>query len=362
MDTVTHFALGACVGAAVAGRRVGVRKAAVTGGILTLLPDLDVFWPFEDAVDRFVLHRSLTHSLVIHALVTPVFAEGLGRLAGVLRGSRPQIYLAVFLCLAAHSLLDSMTVYGTRLFWPLWPDAVGLGSIFIIDPLYTLPLLFAAVWGMFLKRWNVAFGRVLAVAFVLSTAYLGWGAAAQQLAQARAERLLAGAKISPERIIAIPIPFNSLFWRVIAVHGSAYFNIYVPLLGGEGAITAYVHPRNSAAAECLEHNGLVETLITFTDGFYRFEADNGVLMVADLRMGLTPHYVFRFVVAEHARAVFTETAPRRIRSARVSPGDIDWLKAGIMGRRTIRPAEAGSTVDIKTNGQARIEGARETAC
>ena len=32
MDTVTQFALGAGIGAAVLGRRIGVRKAAITGG------------------------------------------------------------------------------------------------------------------------------------------------------------------------------------------------------------------------------------------------------------------------------------------------------------------------------------------
>lgn len=362
MDTVTHFSLGACVGAAVAGRRVGVRRAAIASGVLAILPDIDLFWPYASALDRLVLHRGLTHSLVVQAAAAPLIAEGLGRLAGVIKGSRAQIYLAVFLALASHALLDSITIYGTRLFWPVWSDAVGLGSVFIIDPLYTLPLLFATVWAMCLRHWNRAFGRVIVAAFALSTAYLGWGAAAQQIAQGRAERLLAGAGISPDRVVATPTPFNSVFWRVIAIHGSEYFNVYVPLLGGESAITAYVHPRRPASVECLERNGSVEKLITFTDGFYRFEADNGVLVIADLRMGLAPHYVFRFVVAEHARAGFTETAPRRLRSGRVSPGDVRWLKAGILGRRVVRPAEADRIVDLKSGRPARSDGAHETAC
>lgn len=362
MDSITQFSLGACVGATVLGRRMGVRKAAVTGGLLGVLPDADLFWSYDGPIDSFVLHRSVTHSLPVHALITPVFAEGLIRFAGSLREARLQTYLAVFLCLATHALLDSLTVYGTRLFWPLWPEPLGLGSIFIIDPLYTLPLLLATLSAFFLKRWTKGFGKALGAALALSTAYLGWGVAAQQMAYARAGQFMADAAISPGRIIATPTPFNSLFWRVIAVDGSQYFNIYVPLLGDESTITAYAHPRQHASIECLERNTLVATLSDFTDGFYRLDSYDGALVMADLRMGLTPRYVFRFVVAEHGNAGFVGIAPRRIRGERSSAGDVDWLKAGIIGRRATRPAEAGQAVNIKSNGLARVEAPRETAC
>jgi inner membrane protein len=352
MDGLTQFALGAGIGMAVLGRRMGARKAALTGGVLAILPDADLFWPYADDVDRFVTHRTLTHALPVHALVTPVFAEGLVRAAKTLKGARLQTALAVFLCLSTHALLDSLTIYGTRLFWPLWPEAVGLGSVFIIDPLYTLPLLVVTLWGLFLRGWSDRFTKALAAAFVLSTAYLGWGAAAQQMAEARATRLLTAAGVAPDRIFATPTPFNSLFWRVVAVAGPRYFNIYVPLLGDARATTAYVHPRQPAGVDCLEYNGLVTALGAFTDGFYRFEMREGALVLSDLRMGLTPNYVFRFVVAEHGSAGFMETPPRRLSVERVAPGDWAWLKAGITGWRAIRPAEAGDAVDLTAGGHA----------
>lgn len=362
MDGLTQFALGAGIGMAVLGRRMGARKAALTGGVIAILPDADLFWPYEDAVDRFVTHRSLTHALPVHALAAPVFAEGLVRLAKTLKGARLQTTLAVFLCLSTHALLDSLTIYGTRLFWPLWSEAVGLGSVFIIDPLYTLPLLVVTVWALFRSRWSEKFGRTVAAALVLSTAYLGWGAAAQQIAEARAARLLAQAGVAPDRVFATPTPFNSLFWRVVAVDGPRYFNIYVPLLGGDGAITAYRHPRQPAGVECLDHNGLVTTLDRFTDGFYRFEMRGRTLVFSDLRMGLTPNYVFRFVVAEHGGAGFAETPPRRLRVERVAPGDWDWLWAGVKGRRVLRPAESGDAVALTAGAQARAKALSGSPC
>ena len=38
-------------------------------------------------------------------------------------------------------LLDAMTVYGTQLLQPFTDHPFAVGSMFIIDPLYTLPLL-----------------------------------------------------------------------------------------------------------------------------------------------------------------------------------------------------------------------------
>ena len=75
MDSVTQFTLGAVVGAVVLGR-LGLRRAAITGGILGTLPDLDVYLPADDPIESFVGHRGWSHSLIVHAVVTPLIAEG----------------------------------------------------------------------------------------------------------------------------------------------------------------------------------------------------------------------------------------------------------------------------------------------
>jgi inner membrane protein len=349
LDSVTQFALGAGVGMAVLGRRMGPAKAALAGGLLGSLPDADVFWPFDDPIDRFVLHRSATHSLVIQALVTPLFAEGMMRLSLSLslREARVRTYLGVYLIFATHALLDAMTIYGTQLFWPLWREPLGVGSVFIIDPLYTLPLLIATLWGAFQRRWTERFGKALAAALIVSTAYLGWGVAAQRIAEARAVRLLADAGISPERAFATPTPFNSLFWRVVAVDGPRYINLYVPLLAGADAITAYVHSRYTIPPECLALNGAARRLTAFSKGFYRLDEVEGALVMIDLRMGLTPGYSFRFAIAEHGPQGYREMAPQRLLADRQSPGDWAWLADGILGRKAVRPAEAPRQVELR---------------
>lgn len=345
MDSLTQLVLGAGVGTAVLGRRLGPRRAALAGAALGTLPDLDVFWPFDDPVDAFVLHRSVTHSLVMQALATPVLAEAMLRLFRGLRGHRPLAWAAVYLCLSTHALLDAMTVYGTRLLWPLWPEPFGLGSMFIIDPLYTLPLLVAAAWALSVRAWTPHLSRVLTAALVLSTGYLGWSVAAQRLAEARAAAALTLAGVAPDRTLATPTPFNTLFWRVIAVDGDRYLNLYVPLLGGADAITAYAHPLGGAG--CLAGVGSADRLAAFAHGFVRIEHEDAIWRVADLRMGLTPNYVFRFEVAEAAGGLPAVITPRRVRGERSAAGDIDWLLAGVQGGPSLRPAEQAARLDLQ---------------
>ncbi|MEM6335335.1 MAG: metal-dependent hydrolase, partial [Bacteroidota bacterium] len=64
MDSATQIILGASVGEAVLGRRVGT-KAAVWGAFGGLLPDLDILaYPFLDTVGELYVHRGFTHGVL----------------------------------------------------------------------------------------------------------------------------------------------------------------------------------------------------------------------------------------------------------------------------------------------------------
>jgi len=363
MDSLTQFALGAGIGAAVLGPRIGPRRAALVGGVLGSLPDLDVLFPFDDPIDAFTLHRGATHSFLIQAVVTPVFGEALRRLFETLRDQRLRTYLAVFLVFATHAAIDALTIYGTRVFWPLAPDPVGAGSIFIIDPLYTLPLLIVTVWALCLSAWTARFRRGLTAALVISTAYLGWGLVAQQVVEQRAARLLAEAGIEPERLRATPAPFNTLLWKVIAIDGPRYVNLYVPVFGGDEKVTAYVHPRGTDHLACGGDNAALKKLTAFNGGYFRIDVADGKVLVSDLRMGLTPNYVFRFAVAEETPGGAVAIPPERRRNERSAEGDLDWLIANLSGEPALRPAEASAYAELSGPLQvAQDVTAADSAC
>jgi inner membrane protein len=143
LDSLTQIALGAAVGEATLGRKVGSR-APLWGAICGTLPDLDVFIPLGDPVSDFTYHRSFSHSLFVLAALTPLVVWLILKIHPQTREHRAGWAALVYLAFATHVLLDSFTVYGTQIFWPLDTTPVGWSTIFIIDPLYTLPLLLAS--------------------------------------------------------------------------------------------------------------------------------------------------------------------------------------------------------------------------
>ena len=143
MDSVTQIVLGAAVGEAVLGKKIG-NKAMLLGAIAGTIPDLDVLAShFTDTVTALEIHRGFTHSIV--------FAIAFGLFFGWLlslwdkRATLKQWSWFWFLCFVTHPLLDAFTVYGTQLSWPFQPHPVMWSSIFIIDPFFTVPLLIAVL-------------------------------------------------------------------------------------------------------------------------------------------------------------------------------------------------------------------------
>jgi len=342
MDSLTQFVLGAAVSTALLGKKVGPRKAALIGGALGTLPDLDVFLPFSDPVDSFVYHRGWTHSVLVHALAAPILGEGLLRLFRGLRDHRWLVWATVFLCLSTHAAIDAMTVYGTRIFWPVYPDPVGVGSVFIIDPLYTLPLLAVVIWALCKKSWTSRLRNGLAAALMVSTGYLGLSMVIQRHVETQALEHFQENGGAPDRVYAIATPFNILFWKVIGLREDSYDNLYLSLLDGDGPAEIYTHPRHPELVACLEETPAFQKLDWFSRGYYRADLVEDEVVMSDLRMGLTPGYAFRFVIGTSAEAGIRPAGPERFADlARVEEGDLDWLLARLQGKVKQRAVEAG---------------------
>jgi inner membrane protein len=140
MDSLTQIALGSCIAAAcVPGPQR--RKAALLGAVLGTVPDLDVFVDYGDPVANFTMHRGFSHSLLVLAALGLVLWFALKTWWTPVREAPRQWLAAILLALLTHPLLDAHTAYGTQLLWPSGLPPVSWATMFIIDPLYTLPLL-----------------------------------------------------------------------------------------------------------------------------------------------------------------------------------------------------------------------------
>lgn len=290
MDSLTQFALGSAVCLATLGRRTAAWKAVLWGGVAGTLPDLDAFIDHGDAVLNMVRHRAETHSLILLTLFSPLLAAAVARLQGEWAHWR-RWWLALWLVLITHPLLDAFTVYGTQLLQPLSDHPYGLGSMFIIDPAYTLPLLLGL--GVALAtRGRVQWVNGLALTWGM--AYLLASVVAQQQVASVARASLTAQGVSPQALLVTPTPFNIVLWRVVALTPTHHLEGYRSLLDRHEGVRWSAHPRGAEALEWHRDHPAVSRLHAFSHGFVRLREVEGRLELTDLRMGQEPTYVFRF--------------------------------------------------------------------
>ncbi|MFC4259941.1 metal-dependent hydrolase [Marinobacter lacisalsi] len=289
MDSVTQAALGACIGGAVASRTLG-RAAFIGGAALGTLPDLDVMLDYGTAIANFTQHRGFSHSLFILVPLAVALALALHRWKPQL--SRGRWLAFTLLILVTHPLLDSLTTYGTQLFWPLGPP-VGTTSIFIIDPLYTLPLLLAVLYGAF----KPPAPRAQGVALALSSAYLLWALGAQTLVDQRVEEHLAGQGLAGAPRMVQPMPFTTLLWRVTVLGADERLEMVTGPFEGDRPLTVERFPRDPALIEQLVSFREGQRLFWFTDGFLDVSIRDSSLLATDIRLGVPGAHPFTFVIA-----------------------------------------------------------------
>lgn len=331
MDSVTQLLLGACTAAAVAPREFR-RHALALGAVLGTVPDLDVFIDFGGAVENFTMHRGFSHSLFVLPWVGfSVWALLLAWAPA--RAAKLRWLAVVHLPLLTHPLLDAFTIYGTQLFWPLDRTPYGLGSMFIIDPLYTLPLLI----GIGVALATRVPTRVQAAArggLALSCAYLALSAGLQAWGLARATEGLRTAGLSDSRVLALPTPFNLVLWRVLSRETDGYRVGYVSLLDAEPPSDWRHYPSLDSAEAALAGHLPWQRLRAFSHGWHSLRDCGGRLVFADLRMGVEPAFVFQFALAESDRAGGWRPIPAERVDSDVAGGAgpvFDWMGRRIQG-------------------------------
>lgn len=328
MDTVTQFALGAAVGVAVLGRRTALWKAALWGGVCGTLPDLDVVIDHGDPVSNMTMHRAETHALFWLTLAAPLIAALIARVQRADGVPYARWWLMVWLALVTHPLLDAMTVYGTQLGLPFTDFPYAVGSIFIIDPLYTLPLLIGL--GLALARRRPGYN---AAGLVLSSAYLAWSVLAQQHVSAVATQQARAQGIQIERLLVTPAPFTTLLWRVVIVSPDGHYHegFRALLDDADDAIAFDRHARGTPLLAALQDHPPVARMHWFARGFVKLELTGNRVVLSDLRMGLEPTYTFAFVVARTQSPTLVPATPTSAGRRPDVPRVLAWMARRLRG-------------------------------
>jgi len=297
MDSVTQILLGAAVGEATLGRKVGYR-AAMWGGIYGTLPDLDSLIRFDNAVATVTYHRSFSHSLIVLTLVTPIFAWLIYKIHPHTSQYRKGWLYLVFFVFITHVLLDGHTVYGTQLLWPLIHYPVSWSTVFIIDPVYTLPLLTGVISVLILSRHKNIGSYINYGGLAVSSLYLVWTWTAKLYVEAQVRDSLQRQEIHYDRMLSTPAPFNSILWRFVIMDDNGYYEGFYSVLDRTDDIELTRYQDTKSLLRGIEDHWPVKRLQWFTHGFYSVNRLDNDIVMADLRMGFEPDYAFMYKVAE----------------------------------------------------------------
>ncbi len=292
MDSLTQMTLGAAVGVAVGGRKYG-KKSALIGAICGTIPDLDTFlFAGTDPVTQFTYHRGFSHSLIFCLLATPLFAWVFTKIKWFGVAFKDfRLHLLIFLAFLTHVILDGLTIYGTQIFWGFGVPPTAAGSVFIIDPLYTVPLLIALIIYFFNKSI-----RVVNVALIISTLYLGWGLAAQHHVKTVFQQNTSSSK---QNFLVQTTPFNTFLWRILVMKENSYEVGYYSIFDDSKEIDFKSYESTPSLLKPIKNEFTVQRLEWFTKGFYSVTEQANNIIITDLRMGLEPNnYVFGFIVAK----------------------------------------------------------------
>lgn len=298
MDSLTQIVLGAAVGEAVLGKKVG-NKAMLYGAIAGTIPDLDVISShFTDTVTALSIHRGFTHSVVFSVLFAPIFGWIVSRYE-TYKNFKQWSWL-FFWAFITHPVLDAHTTWGTQLFWPL-DLRLAFKTIFVIDPLYTLPFLLCLILAMLQNRttakrrfYNTA-GLVISSFYLVLTFFLKWQAFTEF------ELSLKRQNIAYLQIDTRPSPLNTILWSANVETEEAY------LLGSYSffdtkPIAFESYPKNHQLLGNLAKNEKVQHMVAISKGWYTITQKNGALYFNDLRFGLlsldsqSENFVFQYKI------------------------------------------------------------------
>ena len=304
MDSLTQFVLGSAVGVAATGKSRA--KYALVGGALATLPDLDILIRYQDDIEQMTQHRGFSHSLIFLVLIAPLISYLLKGFFKEL--SFPRLSVFVTLVLVTHPLLDALTTYGTQLFWPFVfaGSSVSIGSIFIIDPLYSIWLLLAFFTVLIARRDSL---RALAAnrwALIISTTYLLGGLLVQQLIISKV-----GAQYPKHELKVVNAPLGWSNWRVLLRKDDNYLKGCVSI--GDMALR---HITRGKRNQALMHSEKIGKYAHFSDGWYRLNRERDSLVLSDLRMGFGDWSAFRFKVGEYQNNELHPTPSKRLASNR----------------------------------------------
>ncbi len=285
MDSLTHIILGAAIGEAVLGRKIG-RKAMLWGAIADTIPDFDVFTsPCVTHAQQLMIHRGITHSFLFAIVVSFLLGRLFYQLSKNTNVSKKDWTLLFFLGMFSHDIIDAMTCYGTGWFEPFSSYRVSFNNIFVADPFYTLPFLICVLVALIAKKGSATRVKWNKAGLIISTFYLVFTIINKGHVHSIVEHSLEKQKITHYDFVTTPTPLNNFLWMSYAADSTGFWFGYYSVFDKMDTVKYYHINKNDALLKPFENDREVKILKQFSKGYYCIEKMNDTICFNDIRFG-----------------------------------------------------------------------------
>jgi len=285
MDSLTHIALGVCIGEAFFGRLIG-KKAMLWGAFAQSVPDIDfvaAFW--MSPAESLLAHRGFTHSIIFILIVTPLLsllAERWHRFDNIpIRKWMIFFSLQIFI----HIFIDAFNNYGVGWLEPFSHYRISFNTIFVADPFFSIWPAITFIALLLLKtrhRKRIFWWRF---AIIMSSTYLCYCTINKIKINSDVKGIAVHQNIHYTKYFTTPAPLNNWLWYVVLGNDSGFYVGYRSLFDTKKEIDFKFFPRNNSLLYSVHNHEELPKLIRFSQGFYTAEKWNDTLVFNDLRFG-----------------------------------------------------------------------------
>lgn len=286
MDTITHIALGACLGEVLAGKKLG-KKALLWGAVAQNIPDGDAICAlWMDPSSSVLAHRGFTHSFLFAILFSALFAWMFQRRWGSPSTSFNFWWTFLGVQLFVHIILDGFNAYGTGWFEPFSHYRVSFNTLFVMDPFYFLPIGVISLVLLVIKKSYKKRVYLALAGIAISSLYLGYALVNKFKIDREVQAAMTQKKITTRTYFTTPTPFNSWLWFVVATKEGGSFIGYRSVFDSkETTIDFQFFSRKDVLLNLANTPDVVSRLKRFSKDFYTVDIRKDTLLFNDLRFG-----------------------------------------------------------------------------
>ena len=285
MDSLTHIALGACIGEAFFEKGFG-KKAMLWGIAAQSIPDIDFLTAlFLNTSENLLAHRGITHSVLFAIFVVPVFAIVANKVHQP--HNIPFIKWILFFAIQVftHLFLDSFNNYGIGLFEPFSTIRFSFNSVYVADPFFSIVPGIVFVLLLLLHPLNLFRKTLWKIGIFIPMIYLIYCLFNKFCIDTDVKQILKNQNISYTSYFSTPAPLQNWLWYVVAAADDGYYVGYRSVFDRKKEIIFQYFPQNNYLLKTVKNKKELQNLMQFSQKFYTIEKNNDTLVFNDLRFG-----------------------------------------------------------------------------